>query len=237
MSKKYIKQKDTTNFFYPNYDKAEYDIEIIHDINNNCVSGDVTTFSATTISSSSITFTISSSWSLNGATPWIKDSGELMIYSIHMLAPNQVYYKPWRMVENRSTITSGSTTYSETGVTFTVTNTQAGVNSFTNGDYYFEIRFIGHDCTYNICLIETLTLPTPTPTPTTSTSPTPSITPTFTPTPSITPSITPSPCPCTPGEFIQYVFGNLGPEGSGCYGEYYNCDCSTYYVYFGPACP
>ena len=56
MSKKYIKQVDSQNFVYPNYGITEYDTEIIHDINNNSVSGTVSNFSATTVSYSSITF-------------------------------------------------------------------------------------------------------------------------------------------------------------------------------------
>jgi hypothetical protein len=184
MSKKYIRQINDKNFFYPNYEKAQYDVEIVHDINNSCVSGDVTTFSATTISQTGITFTIDSSWLLNNAKPWINDAGELIIYSVHMLAPSQDYFKPWRLVEHRYTTSTGSTTYSETGTTFTVTATQAGVSSFTSGTYYFEVRFIGHDCTYNVCFSEDIIVIIPTPNPT----PTPSLTPNPTPTPSVTPS-------------------------------------------------
>lgn len=202
MAKKYIKQVDSRNFFYPNNDKAEYDIELIHNINNNCVSGDVTNFSATTVSSSSITFSIDSTWSLNGAEPWINDADEVIIYSVHMLAPGQDYFKPWRMVESRVvTGATGTTTFSETGTTFTVTNTQAGVSGFTNGTYYFEVRFIGHDCIFYECFSREINAPTPTPTP--SASPTPSLTPT----PSITPTIpiaSPTPTP-TPSPAVQYT--------------------------------
>lgn len=187
MIRKYIKQIDSNNFFYPNYEKAEYDVEIVHNINNNCVSGDVTNFSAVTISSSSLTFSIDSTWNLNGAEPFINDANDVVIYSIHMLAPSQVYFKPWRMIESRVvTGATGTTTFSETGKTFTVTSTQAGVSGFTNGTYYFEVRFIGHDCVYTECFNYEIVFPSPTP------SVTPSITPTM---PPPTPSITPTPSP------------------------------------------
>ena len=42
MSKKYVGQVNSTNFVYPNATIAEYDQTIIHDINNNMVSGNVT---------------------------------------------------------------------------------------------------------------------------------------------------------------------------------------------------
>ena len=65
MSRKYISQIDSQNFVYPNNQISEYDIEIVHDINNNSVSGNVITFSASTISSSSITIDFNISWSKN----------------------------------------------------------------------------------------------------------------------------------------------------------------------------
>ena len=52
MSRKYISQVDNQNFVFPNNEVAEYDVDIIHDVNDNCVNGSVIAFSATTISSS-----------------------------------------------------------------------------------------------------------------------------------------------------------------------------------------
>ena len=50
MSRKYISQVNNQNFVFPNNEVSEYDVEIIHDVNDNCVSGSVINFSATTIS-------------------------------------------------------------------------------------------------------------------------------------------------------------------------------------------
>ena len=203
MPRKYISQQNNLDFFYPNYNKAEYDIEMVHDINNNCVSGSVINFSATTVSSTGITFSISDTWSLNGAKRWIRNSNSLAIYSIHMLVPGQDYFKPWRLVHSRSSVSTGSTTFSETNAVFIVTRTLAGVSGFTSGTYYFEVRFIGHDCTYNVCFSRNLTV-TPVVTPTPTPSPTPTPTPTgSTPTPTVTPTPTPTP---TEAESVLYVY-------------------------------
>ena len=45
MSKKYIAQINNTNFVYPNYKLAEYDVEIIHELKENSVSGTTSGFS------------------------------------------------------------------------------------------------------------------------------------------------------------------------------------------------
>ncbi len=209
MSRKYISQQNNLDFFYPNYNKPEYDIEIVHDVNNNCVSGSVINFSATTVSSSSIAILISDTWSLNGAKPWIRNSNQLGIYSIHMLAPGQDYFKPWRVVATRAYTPITATTYSETNSLITIFPSTAGVTGFTSGTYYFEVRFIGHDCTYNVCFSQNLTIPTPTPTPTSTPTPTPTPSSTFgptaTPTPTPTTSATPTPTP-TVGDTLLYVY-------------------------------
>jgi len=167
MGRKYIKQIINENFIYPNDNVAEYDVEIVHDINNNCVSGTVTNFSATTVTSTGITFTHNTTWALNNAEPFIRNSNLLAIYSIHCIVPGQSYYKPWRLVQSRGNGNISATTFSETGSTFTITPSQMGVTSFTNGTYYFEMRFIGHRCIFPVCLqltISSITPPTPTPT-------------------------------------------------------------------------
>jgi len=58
MSNKYISQINKQNFVYPNNDIAEYDVDIIHDINNNSVSGTVTNFTATTVTTTGITYSL-----------------------------------------------------------------------------------------------------------------------------------------------------------------------------------
>ena len=107
---KYISQINNQNFVYPNNDLAEYDVDIIHTINNTSVSGIVTSISATTVSSSSITVRVTFTWYRNGAEVYIKPVNALQIYSLHMLAPNQLYYKPWRMIDQTSTLSTGLTT-------------------------------------------------------------------------------------------------------------------------------
>ena len=187
MGRKYIKQIINENFIYPNDNVAEYDVEIVHDINNNCVSGTVTNFSATTVTSTGITFTHNTTWALNNAEPFIRNSNVLSIYSIHCIVPGQSYYKPWRLVQSRANANIAATTFSETGSTFTITASQMGVTRFVNGQYYFEFRMIGHRCIFPICVnLNVSTIPTPTPTPSPTATPVP---PTPTPTATSGPSI------------------------------------------------
>ena len=83
----YKPQIDNTNFVYPNFDLAEYDVDIIHVPNDNSVSGVVTSFSAITISSSSITVRTTNTWTRNGAEGFIRDNGALQIYTLHAIQP------------------------------------------------------------------------------------------------------------------------------------------------------
>jgi hypothetical protein len=188
--KKYVNQVNSYNFLYPNNTIAEYDVDIIHQINDNSVSG---TTSAFTISftGSNINVAFNYTWALNGAEPFINNSDELVLFSVHMMDPSKVYYKPWRMVWDETTVTTGSTT-SSGSVSFTVTPSQLGLTSFTSGVYNFEIRMIGHRAIFPICEIYSLVAPSPTPTPTRTPTPTPSATPGGTPAPTTTPTPTPS---------------------------------------------
>jgi hypothetical protein len=232
MSKKYIGELLSYDFVYPNNTVSEYDLEIVHDINNNSVSGTVNSFSATTISSTGITFSLGYTWNLNNAEPWIRNSNTLGILSVNMLAPGQKYYKPWRVATSRSNTNVNLTSNTET-FSFFVSPSQMGISSFPNGVYYFEIRFIGHRAIYPVCATLNLVAPTPlptpsptatgvgpTPTPTGTATPTPTVTGTFTPTPTFT--ATPSPTPTggvtlnwnytetnTDGEMYLYVNGNV----------------------------
>ena len=190
MSKKYISQVDSLDFVYPNNFTAEYDLEIVHDINNNCVSGTTTVFSATTINSTGITFNIQGSWSLNGAEPYINiNGGFLSVASIHMMGPTQSYYRPWRLIDNISStgLTNTNVSFNEN---FTVLPSYLGLTGFTTGTYYFEVRLIGKKCVYPICITLPITViaSTPTPTPTPTPTATSGLTPTPTPTPTLTPS-------------------------------------------------
>ena len=155
----YKPQIDNTNFVYPNYDLAEYDVDIIHIPNDNSVSGVVTSFSATTISSTSITVITSNTWIRNGAEGFIRNSGNLCIYTLHAMAAGQNYYKPWRMIDSFSTQTTGSTTYITTNRSTSFTPSQLGLTTFVTGTYYFEFRFVGATSIYPVCQTLSITVP------------------------------------------------------------------------------
>jgi hypothetical protein len=243
MSRKYIKQYLDQNFVFPNNDIYEYDTEIVHDINNNSVSGTVTNISATTVSASSITITHDWTWDQNGAEVWVNPDGTQVLLSVHVLAPGQDYYKPWRMVNYVSTGTTGNTSYSGSN-TVVITPTLMGLDNLPSGEYFLEFRFVGHRAIYPACGSITLALPTPTPTPT------PTLTPTITPTrtPDITTTPTPTPTP-TPGDYILYLADQYECLYPGCnsvatgvvvalpashlpnYGKFYPADTPDGYAY------
>lgn len=196
MSKKYIKQIDNQNFVFPNNNLAEYDIEIIHDLNNNSVSGDINTFTTTAVGGN-IQFSFNYNWYKNNAEPYIDASGELHILSVHMLEPSRTYYKPWRCVTGVTTSNIGISTTGGT-VNCTVTPSMMGIVSFGSGTYSFEVRMIGKRAIYPLCNTSTLNPPTPTPTPT------PTITPSPTPTTTVEPP-TPTPTPTPTGGPYYYT--------------------------------
>ena len=186
MARKYIKQIINQNFIYPNDDVSEYDVEIVHDINNNSVIGAVANLSATTVSSSSITFRYDYTWERNNAEVYIDQSNFLHTVSVHMLAAGQNYFKPWRLVTYQATASLTATTVTGTAISVTVPASALGLTSFTNGTYYFEFRFIGHRAIFPVCAqLAISTIPAPTPTPTTTAPPTPTPTPTPTPGPAV----------------------------------------------------
>ena len=202
--RKYIGPVKSDNFIYPNNVLEEYDVEIIHDINNNSVSGTTSGFSALyNAGTGNIGISFTYIWNRNGAEPFIDDSGLLHVLSVHMSDPSKKYYKPWRMI---SGVTTSSVTANTVTDTFLIIVTPAmmGVPYFTGGVYDFEVRFIGKKEIYPICQSVSVAVPTPTPTPTITGTPTPTATPggpTFTPTatPTVTPTATPTdPCYCYP---------------------------------------
>lgn len=209
MSRKYIKQIINQDFVYPNNEVSEYDIELIQDFNSNVVSGTVTNFSATTVTTSNITLNLNYTWSRNGAEPWVRNSAANAILSVHCSVPGQTYYKPWRVVGSQANTILNQNSYSG-NFSIGITPSMFGLTSFTNGTYYFEFRFIGHLAVYPICANLNLTpvaVPTPTPTPTPTVTPTPTPTPTpggptATPTPTPTPTSTPA--------YIEFNFCGRG---------------------------
>lgn len=158
MSYRYIPQENNINFVFPNNDTFEYDVDILHNIDNDSVTGSCSSFSATSIASSAITIQYTWSWSRNGAEVYISPSNNIHLVSVHCLTNTQTYYKPWRLVDLRTSGTTNSSTYSGT-TSFTITPTQMGVSSFTSGTYYFELRFIGLKSIYPICQILSITIP------------------------------------------------------------------------------
>ena len=155
----YKPQIENQNFVYPNFDLAEYDVDIIHVPNDNSVSGVVTTFSATTVSSSSITVRTTNTWSRNGAEGFIRNSGALQIYTLHVMAAGQDYYKPWRLIGSQSTLTTGSTTFTSTNRDATFTPADLGLTTFVSGNYYFEFRFVGATGIFPVCRTLNITIP------------------------------------------------------------------------------
>jgi hypothetical protein len=148
---KYIPQLNETNFVFPNYELSEYDVDIIHNINDFSVSGTVSNFVVSgTARTTGITFTHDWTWSKNGAETFISTSGQIHLLSVHMIAGGQTYYKPWRCVDIVTSGTTTGTTYSGSN-TVTVTPSMMGLTTFSSGTYYFEIRMIGLKSIYPIC--------------------------------------------------------------------------------------
>jgi hypothetical protein len=155
---KYIPQLNNQNFVYPNYDLAEYDVDIIHDINDFSVSGTVTNFVVSgTARTTGITFTYDYSWVKNDADPFISTSNNIHLLSIHMIASSQIYYKPWRCVDLHTSNVLGASNYVGSD-TFTVTPSMMGLTTFSSGTYYFEIRMIGLKSIYPICQTLSITV-------------------------------------------------------------------------------
>jgi hypothetical protein len=226
MNKKYIRQEILQDFVYPNNEVSQYDIDIVQNINDNSVSGIVNSITATAFSSTGMTINLNFTWNLNGAERWIRNSNILQILSAHMLAPGQDYYKPWRQIVSVDNVDLSLTTLTQ-GANFQITPSQMGLTTFTNGTYYFEVRFIGHLSIYPVCVNLTLNLPTPTPTPTATPTVTATPTPTEpgpTPTPTATPTATATPTPT--GEEI-YAHGTVRATCSDFCNTNYNIDVLT----------
>jgi hypothetical protein len=156
---KYISQINNQNFVYPNYDLAEYDVDIIHNINNSNISGFVTSISAVTVSSSSIQIRHSNTWIRNGAEVFIRPVASMQLYSLHVMAPNQLYYRPWRMIDQNSTLSTGATAVATTGRLVQFFPSQLGLTTFVSGTYNFEFRFIGATSIFPVCSSLSITIP------------------------------------------------------------------------------
>jgi hypothetical protein len=198
MSKKYIKQTNSYNFIYPNNTVPEYDVEIIHNINDNAPTGTISSVSVSGVTISGMTLHWSGVWNLNDAEPFVQDNGSVSTISLHGMGPTQQYFKPFRLLEDYTT-TSGTTTVTYTNQILSLTPSMFGLTSFTNGTYNFEFRLVSKRAVLPICgsvVVSGLNPPTPTPTSTPTLTPTPTPTPTSSPTPTPTgPTPTPTPVP------------------------------------------
>lgn len=150
MSKQYKQEYQNNNFVFPNNDPWEYGVEIIHNINNNSVTGSVSSFTAS-LSGGNVVYSFNYTWTLNGADRFINQSGGLSILSVNMMTNSKIYYKPWRTIGYLEDANVALTTKSGT-FNGTVTPSQMGVASFTSGTYYFEVRFIGDKEVYPLCV-------------------------------------------------------------------------------------
>lgn len=226
MSKRYIPQTPNNDFVYPNNDKVEYDIEIYHEINDNVPIGIVSglTLSYNTEVAPPYDLVLEFYWSYdrNGSIPSFRENGNQSLLSVHMLTPDQEYFKPWRIVTSRSNTVSGDT-FSGT-LSTNVPTSFFQVDSWPAGEYTFEFRFVGLRENYIICQTASLSaIPTPTPTPTVTGGP-PTPTPTageITPTPTeVTPTPTPvtgicvtnysaAMAPCIGGTLDEYMEGSI----------------------------
>ena len=224
MSYNYIKQNQTKNFIYPNNTLEEYDINIIHNIDNDAVSGSISGFTATA-SSGNINIQFSYVWNLNGAIPFINSQNQLSILSFQMMDTNVKYFQPFRVVGYVQDANVNLSTKTGTA-NFTITPAMLGVATITTGTYNFEVRMIGKLQVYPICgeFPIVVSTPTNTPTPTITQTPTPTNA-TPTPTPTITQtSATPTPTPaeCTATEWkidnsasgIDVFWGGLNCENA-----------------------
>jgi hypothetical protein len=242
--RKYISQVDNENFVYPNSNLVEYDIEIIHEINNNCVNGTVSGFTISSVGSN-ILVTFSYTWNKNGSEPYVSNiNGLLQVLSVHMMTPDKQYLKPWRCISGVTSEETGITTKTSS-ISITVTPSMMGVSSFINGIYTFEIRFIGRRCVFPVLKTGTISVisptSTPSPTPTiTSTSgivvtPTPSSTgypPGTTRTPTPTPSYTPTSTPLTP--IYSYKLGYDPDSSTNSCNDYDPDNSDTFWSYCSP---
>lgn len=158
MSNQYIKQINNQNFVFPNSDLAEYDVNIIHTINDNSVTGTVNSLTNIIASSASLQFLCDLTWNKNNADIFRGSNGLLNIASFHLLTPNSQYFKPWRCVIQKQwnviTATTVSTTFS-----FSVTPSLLQEPNFVSGIYTFDVRFIGGNSTYPVKQTLNITIP------------------------------------------------------------------------------
>jgi hypothetical protein len=143
---------------------AEYDVEIIHNINNNLITGTVNNFSIVK-SGSDLIISFDYVWNKNNGEPYVDASNNLHLLSVHLMDPTKTYFYPWRCVSGINVTNSNQNSVSGTA-SITVSPSVMGLDSFSFGYYYFSIKFIGHRSIYPIYGSYNLTDISITPTPT-----------------------------------------------------------------------
>ena len=158
MSKKYISQINNSNFVYPNYKLAEYDVEIIHELKENSVSGITSGFDMSYDSGTgNVNFSFTYQWYLNSAEPFISNDGKLNILSVHMMSNSKKYFKPWICVGLIQSNDIGLSYKTDTQ-NFVVTPAMMSQSSFTSGTYFVEIRMMGHRAVFPLNYSDTVTV-------------------------------------------------------------------------------
>lgn len=165
MGRKYITNQQDINYVYPNNIINQYDVEIVHDVNDNCVTGTVSSFAGSSYSSTGLTITFNYTWNLNGAERMLNfNDSATMVLSLHgMNTPTNIYgspqgyFNPWRMLSH-VTGTTTATTSSGTVNTGVLTPAMFGLTTFpaSPATFEFEIRMISKNCVLPIC--QTLTI-------------------------------------------------------------------------------
>lgn len=162
MGNKYISNQQDINYVYPNNVINQYDVEIVHDINNNCVTGTVSNFTGSSFSATGLTITFDYNWNLNGAERMLNFSNtQTMLLSLHgMNTPTnaygtpQGYFNPWRMLHHvtGTTVTNTQSGSVNTGV---LTPAMFGLATFPAAptSFEFEIRMISRNCVLPICQV------------------------------------------------------------------------------------
>jgi hypothetical protein len=171
MSKRYIPQTPNNDFVYPNNDRFEYDEEIVHEINNNVVSGSITNL-ALSRNGSLLQLQYTIVYDRNGSEPFVSVNDFQQFVSVHVLAPNQDYFKPWRIIDSRAQYIGPPLTYTYTdnysqSISVNRDASWVGLSEWPEGEYVFEFRIHGLKQSLIICDTAQLgAIPTPTPTPT-----------------------------------------------------------------------
>lgn len=170
MAKKFIKQIRRDDFEFPNEQRAQYGDEIYHDINNNAPTGTVDSIDNIALTTNNISFDVTWTYNRNNCELFqLITGGTYTIVTFHLLAPDQDYYKPWRLVEK--VISTNSALDIVTGTTsVSASISDMGLTGFTDGDYILEVRFIGKRAVdvvqAEVSATAVTATPTPTPTPT-----------------------------------------------------------------------